>query len=200
MSENHRHRRRRGALAPNPRLWEALERGPKLRAILEDFYAQVYDDPRLSPFFVHTSMQWAIDHQYAFLAEIFSGEKLYFGDRPRNAHSWMVITNELFDHREALMESCLRRHGLDEASIAAWRAVEETFRGHIVKDAPIARKRAGIALPVEGYEGLELGVGTLCDECSTELPVGARAVYHVRTGMTYCPDCRTPAPSDEARA
>jgi truncated hemoglobin YjbI len=173
-------------------MWEALERGPKLRAILEDFYAQVYADPRLSPFFVHTTIEWAIDHQYAFLAEIFSGEKRYFGDRPRNAHSWMVISHELFDYREDLMERCLRRHGLPEDLIAAWRAVEETFRSHIVKDVPIARKRAGVALPVEGYEALELGIGTLCDECSSELSVGVHAVYHVRTGRTYCSDCRTP--------
>ncbi len=189
-------RRRRGALAANPRMWAALEHGPKLRRILEDFYAQVYADPRLLPFFEHTTIEWAIDHQYAFLAEIFSGEKMFFGDRPRNAHSWMVISHELFDYREAVMEACLRRHGLEEDLIVAWRAVEETYRPHIVKDAPIARKRRGVALPIEGYEPIELLAGTVCDECGDELPAGLRAVYHVRTGQTYCASCRTtPAPT-----
>lgn len=193
MTKKARTRRRRGALAPNPRMWAALDHGPKLRAILEDFYSQVYADPLLSPFFEHTTIEWAIDHQYAFLADIFTGEKHFFGDRPRNAHSWMVITDALFDHREALMEACLRRHGLDEDLIRAWRAVEETYRPHIVKDAPIARKRWGVALPIEGYEAIDLLAGTVCDGCSSELPVGLRAVYHVRTGQTYCTSCRSAA-------
>jgi truncated hemoglobin YjbI len=191
MSEPKRGRARpvRGALAPNPQLWEALERGPKLRRVLEDFYARVYEDPLLLPFFEHTSIEWAIEHQFAFLAEIFSGEKHFFGDRPRNAHSWMVISDALFDHREALMESCLRRHGIGDDLVRAFRAVDEAFRSHIVKDAPIPRKRGGVALPVEGYEALVLLVGSVCDGCGVELPELGRAVYHVRTGQTYCEGC-----------
>lgn len=179
----------RGALSPNPRLWEALERGPKLRRILEDFYARVYEDPLLVPFFEHTSIEWAIEHQFAFLSQIFSGEKRYFGDRPRNAHSWMVISDALFDHREALLAACLRRHGLDDEHVRAIRAVNETYRSHIVKDAPFPRKRGGVPLPVEGYEAIELLVGSVCDGCDGELPERGRAVYHVRTGQTYCERC-----------
>jgi truncated hemoglobin YjbI len=79
-------------------MWEALGRGPLLRAILTDFYAEVFQDPRLLPFFHATTREWVIDHQYAFLAEIFTGERMFFGDRPRNAHHWMVITDDLFDY------------------------------------------------------------------------------------------------------
>src|SRR5271165_5269477 len=101
-------------------MWEALERGAKLRAILTDFYNEVFQDPKLTPFFHATTIEWVIDHQYAFLAEIFTGERMFFGDRPRNAHHWMVISDELFDYREALMERWLRRHGLADDLIAAW--------------------------------------------------------------------------------
>jgi truncated hemoglobin YjbI len=182
-------RTRRGPLAPNPRLWEALERGPRLRAILTDFYAEVYRDPRLAGFFHATTMEWAIDHQYAFLAEIFSGESLFFGDRPRNAHHWMVITDELFDYREAVMERCLRRHGLADDMIAAWRAVEEVFRDHIVKDRPIVRMRNGVPMPLEGYEELALEAGGICDGCAAVIARAGASWYHVRTGKAYCARC-----------
>lgn len=187
--EESRGRLRRGPLAPNPRMWEALDRGPRLRAILTDFYAEVYRDERLSPFFHATTIEWAIDHQYAFLAEIFTGERLFFGDRPRNAHHWMVITEELFDYREALMERCLRRHGLPEDLISAWRAVEEVFRSHIVKRAPIVRLRNGVPMPLEGYEHLALDAGGACDGCAGEIVRGGDSWYHVRTGKAYCAGC-----------
>ena len=140
-------------------------------------------------FFVHTSLSWAIDHQYGFLAEILSGEKLYFGDRPRNAHHWMVISDELFDYREELMQRCLEEFGLSELDRAEWRAIEEVFRGQIVKDAPIPRKRHGVALPLEGYGELELSGGGLCDDCQGAIAIGTTVKYHLRTGKTYCPAC-----------
>jgi truncated hemoglobin YjbI len=186
-------RTRRGPLAANPGLWVALERGKKLRVILEDFYAEVYRDERLVPFFHATTIEWAIDHQYAFLGEIFSGEPMFFGDRPRNAHHWMVITDELFDYREALMERCLRRHGLAEEHIVAWRAVEEVFRSHIVKSAPFARMRNGVAMPLDGYDRIALDAGGVCDRCEHEIARGGDAWYHVRTGKAFCGTCASDA-------
>lgn len=191
--------RRAGDTSSDPALWEALERGPGLRRILEDFYAQVYADPRLSPFFEHTTRQWAIDHQYAFLAQAFSGEPLYFGDRPRNAHHWMVISDALFDHREALMHATLQRHGLAPEHIARWRAFEEKFRAHIVKDAPFAKKRRGVALPLDGYDSVVMDTGGLCDGCSGVIERGATSYYHVRTGKAYCSTCK-PDPEAEVVA
>jgi truncated hemoglobin YjbI len=171
-------------------MWEALDRGPRLRRILEDFYAQVYSDPRLAPFFAHTTIGWAIDHQYSFLAEIWSGVDSFFGDRPRNAHNWMVISHELFDHREAVMEACLRRHELPEDLIVAWRALDESYRSHIVKDSPFPKKRRGVSLPLDGYASLQLSIGILCDGCSAEVADGSTVHYHRGTGQTYCLTCR----------
>lgn len=192
MSEWSHSNRRKGPLAPNPSLWEALEQGPKLRAILEDFYAQVYTDPRLAPFFEGVTQERAVDKQWGFLAEIFSGQKLYFGDRPRNAHHWMVISNELFDYREQLFEACLRRHALAEEHVAAWLSVQQTFRKQIVKDAPFPRRMAGVEMPLEGWQQETLAASALCDGCQGEIAVGAAVTYHRRRGTTYCSHC-TPA-------
>jgi truncated hemoglobin YjbI len=170
-------------------MWEALGRGSLLRALLVEFYDEVFQDPRLSPFFHATTKEWVIDHQYAFLAEIFTGERMFFGDRPRNAHHWMVITDELFDHREAVMERHLRRHELPEHLIQAWRAVEEVFRGHIVKASPVPRRRNGLEMPLEGHERLALDAGGACDGCAGEIARGADCWYHVRTGKAFCAAC-----------
>lgn len=184
-----RSRRRRGDLAPNPALWSALGEGVLLATILEDFYTRVYADPRLAPFFEGVTRQRAIEKQHAFLRDIFSGSHDYFGDRPRNAHHWMVISDELFDYREALMEACLRRAGLAEAHVAAWRATEEVFRKQLVKAAPVPKKLGGVAVPFEGYAEVLLEVGTLCDGCEAAIDVGHVARYHRRTGRTYCLPC-----------
>ncbi len=181
--------RQRRALDPHPALWQAFRGGPGLRDVLKNFYAIVYQDEQLKGFFAHTTVEWAIDHQYAFLCEILTGEDVYFGDRPRNAHHWMVISDALFDHREALMERCLREYGLSDEHVRDFRAIDESFRSHIVKGAPFARKRRGVALPLDGWGELAMTAGGVCDRCAGEIPVGATAVYHLRTGETRCASC-----------
>ena len=78
--------------------------------------------------------------------EILTGEPVYFGERPRNAHHWMVISDELFDYREDLLAEVERRHGMSERSIAQWRALNEAFRKQIVKSQTEAEENSGDGL------------------------------------------------------
>lgn len=177
------------ALQPDPEMWEALDEGRLLNRILRDFYMCVYEDERLAPFFDGVTMQRAIEKQFLFLRQLFTGEKVYFGDRPKNAHHWMVISDELFDYREQLMTECLRLNGLAEHLVQRWRSMEECFRGDIVKDAPWKRKMGDVELPVEGYGEVELEIGSLCDGCGEEIDAGQTVRYHLRLGHIYCPAC-----------
>lgn len=174
---------------PDLEIWEALEQGKKLTKILSDFYTIVYDDPKLSPFFDNVTKQRSIEKVYLFLRQIFTGEKVYFGDRPRNAHHWMVISDELFDYREDIMVSCLRNNNIPEHLIKRWRAIEEIFRPDIVKNKPWNKVMGGIEIPVEGFEELVLDSGTLCDSCHQSVEAGTQVRYHVRLGSVYCPSC-----------
>lgn len=183
---------RKGVLAPDVKMWEALHKGKLLREILEDFYTRVYADSHLSGFFEGVTKERAIEKQYSFLRSIFTGEKSYFGDHPRTAHHWMVISHELFDYREALMESCLRDHGLPEHLIGKWRRIEEVFRSAIVKSKPFELSFGGVKRPVEGYYREKVEVGTLCDSCSEEIGCGQEVTFHVRTGKLYCHSCTPP--------
>ncbi len=181
---------RGGRLAPDPELLEALGGRSGLRRILEDFYRRVYADDRLAPFFEGVQISWAIDKQFNFMHSTFTGARNYLGNHPRNAHHWMVISDELFDYREDVMRDCLLSHGVAPEMARRIRDLDEIFRRAIVKDRPNARRVAGVEVPFEGYESTKLTVGTLCDGCAAAIDAGQVAVYHVRTGKTFCADCR----------
>lgn len=174
---------------PDPEMWAALKEGEVMAAILTDFYTRVFEDPVLAPYFTGVTKQRLIEKVYSFMRQIFTGEKLYFGDRPRNSHHWMVISDEIFDYREALMASCMRRHGLAEHLIARWQAIEESFRGDIVKAKAFGRVVDGVEQPVDGFGHAVLEVGALCDSCERVLDAGAAVRYHLRLGHIYCDAC-----------
>jgi ferredoxin/truncated hemoglobin YjbI len=189
MRANLANRERAIQIPPDPEMWRALGEGSLLFTILDDFYTRVYNDERLASFFHEVTKQRAIEKQYLFLRQILTGEKVYFGDRPRNAHHWMVISDELFDYREELMASCLRHAGLAEPMVKRWLAMEERFRAEIVKAQPVARTMNGVELPLDGFGDEVLEVGSLCDGCGQEIAAGVQVRYHLRLGKTYCPSC-----------
>lgn len=175
---------------PDPEMWAALKEGELMRAILTDFYTQVFVDPVLSPYFMGVTKQRLIEKVYSFLRQIFTGEKMYFGDRPRNSHHWMVIPDEVFDYREKLMDDCIRRHGLPEHLIDRWRALEESYRGDIVKAKPFGRVENGVELPfLEGFDRTVIDVGAVCDSCERVIDPGEEVSYHLRLGHVYCNHC-----------
>lgn len=185
---------------PDPELWVALQEGKLLSTILTDFYTIVFADHKLSSFFIGVTKQRLIEKQYLFIRQILTGEKVYFGDRPRNSHHWMVISDELFDYRESIMVDCLRRANISEAMIQRFMDMEGFYRKDIVKAAPFARVVGGIEKPFEGFDEITLDVGTLCDSCSREVQPGEKVIYHVRIGKIYCSDCSTQHHHDIAPA
>lgn len=177
------------APAPDPALWAELGRGDVVRRVLEDFYRRVYAAPLLAPFFEGVTLDRSIDKQYSFLRQLMTGERVYFGDRPRNAHHWMVISQELFDHRQELMERVLAEHGLSTPQIARWTRLELHYRPDIVKSHAWPRVVNGQALPADGYAREILAEATLCDHCGEAVEAGVSVAYHVRLGTVSCPAC-----------
>ena len=180
--------------ASDPGLWTELGSGVLVRAVLEDFYGQVYEDQVLAPFFQKVTRDRSIDKQYSFLKQLMTGERVYFGDRPRNAHHWMVISNELFDHRQAIMVRTLEKHGLTAPQIARWTRLELHYRRDIVKSAAWPRQVNGVELPLDGYAIERLSASTLCDHCGAEVDAGTEVKYHVRLGHISCARCALHGP------
>lgn len=170
-------------------LWTELEDGRKARIILDDFYTEVYADATLSPFFEGVTQQRAADKQYSFMRQLMTGEKIYFGEKPRGAHHWMVITPEIFDHRQALMVRTLKKHGLSENQIARWTRFELHYRNEIVKNKAWPRRIGEHEVPLEGFASEILDSGTVCDYCGQAIEAGEQVSYHLRLGKVSCNQC-----------
>lgn len=177
------------APATDPALWGELGCGATVRAVLEAFYPKVYADARLGPFFQGVTIQRSIDKQYAFLRQRMTGEKTDFVDTPRNTHHWMIISHELFELRQSLMEETLREHGLSESQLRRWTRLEEHYRPDIVKSHVWPRLEGGVEVMNEGFARERLLEATLCDHCGAEVDRGTEVLYHRRTGAVSCPAC-----------
>lgn len=175
---------------PDSEIWLALDQGRKLSAILADFYGVVFEDEILSPYFAGVTKERVIGQVFSFMRDHFTGERKYFGLRPRTGHHWMVISDAIFDHRERLMRAALLRGGLAEPLIERWLRFEEGFREHIVKATPWPLVVNGVEMPLDGFGEEELTSGTLCDGCGRAIEAGERVGYHLRLGRTYCRECR----------
>ncbi|HTJ82880.1 MAG TPA: group 1 truncated hemoglobin, partial [Polyangiaceae bacterium] len=174
---------------PDHEIWLALDHGQKLNEILTDFYGVVFEDEILSPYFAGVTKERVIGQVYSFMRDHFTGERKYFGLRPRTGHHWMVISDAIFDHRERLMRAALVRAGLAEPLIERWLRFEEGFREDIVKATPWKLVVNGVEMPLDGFGEEELTSGTLCDGCERAIEVGERVRYHLRLGRTYCREC-----------
>lgn len=184
------------ALPIDPSLWAALDNGRIVRTILDTFYAKVYEDPLLKPYFERVTMDRVIGKQYAFLMQSITGEKVYIGERPRNSHHWMVIPDSVFDHRQKLMLDAQREHGLSEDLIERWSRYEEHFRPDIVKYTPWPKRIGDQVIDTERYDSIELDEATVCDHCGAEIPAGITVRYHMRLGLVGCATC-SPQPAVE---
>lgn len=174
---------------PDPEMWAALDDGKLMTEILTTFYDQVFEDELLSPYFVGVTKQRLIEKVYNFHYQMFTGEKVYFGERPRNSHHWMVIPEGTFDYRENLMRNSLRKHGLAEHLVERWLEYEYLYKEDIVKAKPINKILFGEEVPYEGFDTLVMECSGLCDSCQGEINVGDTVRYHVRMGTTYCAKC-----------
>ncbi len=178
-----------GGVQPDPEIWSVLGEGKLLTTILTAFYGAVYADPRLEPFFHRVTKARAIQKQYEFLRDVFTGSKDYFGARPFNAHHWMIISDELFDHREDLFFEHVRLAGVPERLIRRWAAFHELFRPAIVKSTPRGLIVDGVETVLEGYTEETLDTGSICDGCESEMASGATGRMHKRTGELFCDGC-----------
>jgi ferredoxin-NADP reductase len=175
---------------PDPEMWNAMQNGELLKQILTTFYTWVFNDDILKPYFVGVTKQRLIEKVYSFLYQLFTGKKVFFGERPRNGHHWMVITEEIFVYRETLMEKALLQHGLAPHLIQRWLAYEAWYKDDIVKQKPINKVLFGEKIPYEGFKSLIMDVATLCDSCEGEVNIGDTVHYHVRMGTVYCEKCK----------
>ncbi len=175
---------------PDPSLWTALDNGRVLMDVLKAFYPKLYADPVIAPFFENVTINRIIEKQYNFLYQAITGEKVFFGERPRNSHHWMVITDDIFDHREAILKATLDEFDVDADTQRKLLAIERAYKDDIVKEKPWPKILFGKPVDTERFEALTMDAADLCDGCGAEVDAGEQVLYHTRTGKVYCSRCR----------
>ncbi|MEZ6014085.1 MAG: group 1 truncated hemoglobin [Planctomycetota bacterium] len=109
---------------PNPRI---------VFAVNEHFYELVYAHPWLSKFFAAVEQDFITSQQTDFIIGAIGGPKRFNGRGPAEAHPHMMITDELYDLRRALLEASFDAVRAPEQLRVAWLRIDEAFRGAIVK-------------------------------------------------------------------
>lgn len=174
---------------PNLAVWHELGDGSKVREVLIDFYDTVYADERLAPFFTNVSKSRLVEKQFSFMKYLFTREHVHFGQRPRNLHHWMVISDDLMDHRRRILDDTFHKHGLSDAQRHVWHMYEEKFRPDIVKEKPWPIKIGEEFVDLEAFAKEVLDCATICDHCGEPVEAGTTVIYHKRTGKISCPNC-----------
>lgn len=174
---------------PDSAYYDAIGGDLAVLRIVRRFYDAVFVDPVLAHHFADTDKETIAGKQFGFMKRCFTGDRAaYMGQRPRNAHHWMIISDVEFDHREKLMRDALVAEGLSDAQVERWIAIEEVFRRQIVKSEPWPLFYRGVATfwsPSPREERID--VDTVCDECHGELL--ARAPLWLVRDKTLCAGC-----------
>ena len=176
-------------LEHDPELWAVVGSDGLLEKLLTDFYTRVYADPLLAPYFRGVTKDFLIGKVHSFMQKQLAGDDVYFGNNARNAHHWMVISDELFDYRNDLMETVLIEHGLSDHLVRRRRLFEEYFRPDIVKATAWDLRTGDLVRPAEGFGQMVTTVGAICDSCDGTIEPGDHCRYHLRLGTMYCPLC-----------
>ena len=78
-------------------VYDSIGGAPAVRAAVDDFYARVVADSRLTPFFARTDMERLKAHQRAFIAAAIGGPEIYAGRDMTAAHAGLGIGDADFD-------------------------------------------------------------------------------------------------------
>ena len=79
-----------------------------LRKISKVFYDKVYAHPWIGKYFAEVKQEVIEAQQVDFMAQALGGPKMYCGKFVPQAHQHMVITEELFELREQLLDEAMK--------------------------------------------------------------------------------------------
>lgn len=100
------------------------------------FYEKVYNDPWLKEVFKVIKQEIITSQQTDFMVAAFGGPKRYCGRSPKDAHLHIFSDEEMWVHREYLLEQSLREVKLPEEFIQKWLKIDNAFKNVIVRKDP----------------------------------------------------------------
>jgi hemoglobin len=122
-------------------LSEELGGQERLRAIVHDFYSQVFEDAMIGFFFVDNDLEHLVDMQVAYLrARLGNEEADYGGESIRAAHRDLPILPAHFDRRHELLVETLEDWDVPEHVYDAWVDLEQRLRDLVVRTGDQRRR------------------------------------------------------------
>jgi truncated hemoglobin YjbI len=114
-------------------LFELVGGRPVLDKVHKIFYAKVYDEPSLAPFFEGVDRDVIASQQTDFTASQMGGDIMFSGKTPLSCHQHMFITQAHFDLRNNLLREALQEFGISDELAERWLKLGEVFANKIVK-------------------------------------------------------------------
>lgn len=99
------------------------------------FYDKAYAHPWLGKYLKGHDQILLEDQQTDFMVQLMGGPKAYGGKTPKQAHRYMMITEELFELRAELLSESIKQAGISDALREEWLAVDERLKLSIVKSS-----------------------------------------------------------------
>ena len=106
---------------------------PALERVHKVFYDKLYAHPWLGRYFSHIDQTHIEAQQTDFVVQSMGGPKKFCGRLPMAAHEHMMISEELFDVRHAILEESLIECRIPEEPRERWLAIDRAFRGSLSK-------------------------------------------------------------------
>lgn len=110
--------------------------GPdRLRAVITDFYARVFDDVMIGFLFAGKDRKRLIEKELEFTAQLLGGDVRYTGRSMRAAHARVPIMGGHFDRRTRILEETLAAHDVDHEVRESWLRHIQALRAQVTADA-----------------------------------------------------------------
>ncbi|MFB6263186.1 MAG: truncated hemoglobin [Bradymonadaceae bacterium] len=113
----------------------------ELRAIVDDFYARVFEDPIIGFMFDEVDRGRIVDAQVEYLrAKVGEADVEYEGEPIRAAHRDLPITVGHFDRRHALLVETLEDWDVPEPARERWIEFDAALRDLVIETGEQARE------------------------------------------------------------
>ena len=126
-----------------------------LNRVHKNLYGKIYAHPWLGQYFQDKPRWLQEEQQTNFMMKLMGGEVRYMGKTPRAAHQHMVITEELFALRQALLDQALVEEGVAVSLREEWLAADATMKPLIVKNSAAECKVAYAEQPILDFKNPE---------------------------------------------
>lgn len=119
----------------------------KLREVITDFYARIFDDIMIGFLFQGKDRQRLIDREYEFTANFLGGGVKYTGRAMREAHAKSPIFGGHFERRLQILRETIRDHAVDAEVAGVWIDHTLALRAQITSDKGSECKDTSVVAP-----------------------------------------------------